>query len=237
MHLLPFLSSAVMVFFVGAVFYRYLKGRRMHTLMWSIGLALYAAGTFCEAYLAVEYHPALLRLWYLSGAMLTAAWLAQGSFYLLIRKPGVAHGLLAGLGVATLAAIGLVFAAPLTTAEFHTHLAVSAQYKDLLVRNGAMVFLTIVLNLYGTAGLVGGAAYSAWLFWRKRVLPHRMLGNLLIAFGALMPAGAGTLIRAGLGDYLYVSELLGAVVMFAGFMLATQSQPAERRAPAAVRAG
>jgi len=55
-----------------------------------------------------------------------------------------------------------------------------------------------------------------------------MIGNILIAAGALMPAMAGGFVRAGLVDWLYVSELLGAVLMFAGFMMATAGKPAER---------
>jgi hypothetical protein len=58
-------------------------------------------------------------------------------------------------------------------------------------------------------------------------LPNRVIGNVLIAAGALFPAGAGTFIKLGLGDWLYVSELLGATLMFFGFWLATRPQPAE----------
>lgn len=233
-HSLPFLSTAVTLAFASAVFYRFLKGRRKHTLMWSLGLLLYAAGTFSEAYLALAWSPFILRLWYLSGAMLTAAWLAQGSFYLLIRKPRVADSLLLGLIGLSVLATALVFSAPVDGAAFQPGIAISTQYKDLLTRGGVMVPLTIFLNLFGTVGLVGGAAYSAWLFWRKRVLLNRMLGNILIAVGGLFPAMAGTLIRIGMGDWLYVSELIGAAVMFVGFTLATQPQPVEK--PAAVPA-
>jgi hypothetical protein len=78
-----------------------------------------------------------------------------------------------------------------------------------------ITLLTIVLNIYGTIALVGGALYSAYLFWRKSVLFNRMLGNLLIAAGALMPAMAGSFVKAGLVDWLYMSELLGVVLMYA----------------------
>src|SRR5439155_531976 len=128
------------------------------------------------------------------------------------------------------------FTAPVSGALFKTGVPVSTQYKSLLTRTGLMVLLTILLNIYGTVTLVGGAAWSAWLFWRKRVLANRMAGNILIAIGALLPASAGTLISLGLGDWLYVSELLGAGLMFLGFWLATQPQPAERPAQAAARA-
>jgi hypothetical protein len=39
----------------------------------------------------------------------------------------------------------------------------------------------------------------------------------------------GTFIRLGMSDWLYLSELLGAVLMFAGFMVATSEQPAESK--------
>jgi hypothetical protein len=79
---------------------------------------------------------------------------------------------------------------------------------------------------------VGGAIWSAWLFWRKQVLPQRMIGNIFIAMGALFPAAGGTLVKLGLGDWLYASELLGAILMFVGFWLATQMQVASAEAKA-----
>jgi hypothetical protein len=106
---------------------------------------------------------------------------------------------------------------------------VSTQYKEILTRTAPVIVLTILLNLYGTIGLVGGALYSAFLFWRKKVLINRLLGNILIAAGALMPAMAGTLIQAGLADWLYVSEFFGVVLMYLGFLQATVPAPAVAR--------
>ena len=53
---------------------------------------------------------------------------------------------------------------------------------------------------------------------------NRVLGNVLIAAGALMPAMAGSFVKAGLADILYISELIGAILMFLGFLLSTQKQ-------------
>jgi hypothetical protein len=234
-HILPFVSTAITAAFAVAVLRRYLVGRRLHSLLWGLGLALYALGTLAEAYLALRWSPFMLRLWYLTGAMLTAAWLGQGTVYLLVRRPGVAHALLVLLLLASLAAAVAVFLAPVDSAAFQAGAPISTQYRGLLARSGLMILLTILLNIYGTLTLIGGALWSAWLFARKRVLPNRMLGNLLIAAGALFPAGAGTLIGLGLADWLYASELAGAVLMFWGFHLSTQPQPAARPAPVAAR--
>ena len=41
-----------------------------------------------------------------------------------------------------------------------------------------------------------------------------------------MPAMAGSFVKAGLADILYISELIGAILMFLGFLLSTQKQKA-----------
>jgi hypothetical protein len=228
LHSLPFFSTGITLIFAVAVLNRYRHGRTPHSLMWGIGLLLYAAGTFAEAFLAIAWNEPLLRMWYLAGAMLTAAWLGQGTVYLLIRKRGVAQGMMWGLALVSLVAVVLVFLAPINAAGFDPRVPLSSQYKTMMTRNGLMAFLTVILNIYGTLTLVGGAVWSAWLFFRKRVLINRMWGNVLIAGGAMFPAGAGTLIALHLGDWLYVSELIGATLMFVGFTLATQPQPAEQ---------
>jgi len=210
-----------------AVFSRYFRRGGTHLLFWGIGLALYGLGTLSEAFLGLAWSPFVLRVWYICGAMLTAAWLGQGTLYLLVRKPGVANGFATGLTIVSMVAIAAVFLAPMTKIAYNISLPASVQYKDILVRNSLMIVLTIVLNLYGTVLLVGGALYSAFLFWRKRVLAHRVVANVLIAAGALLPASAGTFVKLGLADWLYVSELLGAILMFSGFLQATSQQPAK----------
>ncbi|MBN2500533.1 MAG: hypothetical protein JXB38_07155, partial [Anaerolineales bacterium] len=52
-------------------------------------------------------------------------------------------------------------------------------------------------------------------------LLHRTIGNILIAVGALSPAFGGAFSRFGISGALYISELLGAILMFIGFLRAT----------------
>ncbi len=94
-------------------------------------------------------------------------------------------------------------------------------------RDSLTTTLLAIFAVYGTVALVGGALYSAYIFLRKRVMPQRVLGNVFIAIGGLSPAMGGTLAARGLGDVLFVSELLGAVLLFIGFRLATTQQPVE----------
>ncbi len=158
--------------------------------------------------------------------MLTAAWLGQGTVHLLVRRGRLAitlTGILAALSV--LAAI-MVLSSPLSTAAANYRVAqpISSQYQNILTRNGLTVFLTILLNIYGTLTLVGGAIYSVVIFLRKHVMVHRMIGNIFIAVGAIAPAMAGSFVRLGLPDLLYLAELVGAILMYIGFLEATTSR-------------
>lgn len=234
MHIIPFLSTLVTFTFAAAVFNRYLKKHSLHLLFWSIGLLWFGIGTLSEVILALTFSGLVLKLWYLSGAMLTAAWLGQGTIHLLVRKSGVAWALTGVLIAVSLAAATLILLAPLTpaAASYNVKMAISSQYKDILTRGGLTIVLTILLNIYGTLTLVGGAIYSAIIFWRKGVLLNRMIGNVLIAAGALAPAMAGSFVKMGLVDALYLSELIGVVLMYIGFIRAT-TVPGREEAPAA----
>ena len=230
MQYISVLSTLVTLIFTVAVLNRYQKRRGTHLLLWGVGLIFYGLGTFTEVLLAFSFSELAMKVWYLSGAMLTAAWLGKGTVHLLVRKRGLASTLTVLLVIISLVAAGLVLVAPVTSqaASYNLSQPVSAQYKEIMTRNGAIIALTILLNIYGTIALVGGAIYSAFLFWRKQVLVNRLVGNILIAAGALMPAMAGSLIKAGLADWLYVSELLGVVIMYTGFLQATTANVVAR---------
>lgn len=233
MHFIPIFSTIVTFGFAVAVLNRWQYKKPNHLLFWGIGLIWYGLGTLCEVVLSITYTPFILKLWYLSGAMLTAAWLGQGTVYLLVRRRNTAKILMVLLLIATAASVILISTSPIIPgAVYDTTRPVSEQYKEILVRSGPVILLTILLNIYGTVALVGGALYSAFLFWRKKILVNRMLGNILIAAGALMPAMAGSLLKAGMVDFLYLSEFVGVVMMYSGFLLAVSTRPAMQSASA-----
>lgn len=287
-QVLPMISSAIILLFAVQVFRRYRARGGLHLLLWGIGLGMFGAGSLAEAYLGISWQPVMFRLWYLGGAMLNAAWLGQGTVYLLRgqRLPNLlvslalgftlaavvvvlvgqwvvtlsstalfgfiilaglvltvglqrrwvhrwnpsrlTTGLMVALVVGSLIAGYLVFTMPLDASRFTTQETLSAQYRAILPHGASVRRLTPIFNIYGVITLVGGALYSTWLLWRKEIVPHRVAGNLLIALGALSVAFASTLVRFGLGDYLYVGELTAAILMLAGFSLATARIPAVR---------
>jgi hypothetical protein len=217
--LLPFVSSAVSLAFAIAVFVRYLGHRgHSHLLVWTIGLLMYGMGGFCEGWNgAFGWSPLVFRLWYLFGAMLVAAWLGQGTVYLL-AKPLAGHISLAILVVASVYGTVCIFSAGLDPSlmlkgELSGHAIAKAGNALASPR-----LLTPFFNIYGTITLVGGAVYSAFIFFRKKVLADRAIGNVLIAVGSMLPAFGGTFSRFGFASALYVSELLGVVIIFMGFL-------------------
>jgi len=219
--LLPFASFVVSFIFAFLVLKRYAVRKGAHLLLWGIGLVFYGIGGFCEAYYgAFGWNSLIFRLWYLFGAILVAAWLGQGTVYLLAKRRW-ANVAMAILLVLSIYAAIRVFSAEVDPTLMTTSVHTGSELSGHAIVTGGVRSLTPIFNLYGTVTLVGGAVYSAWIFYRKRVLLHRTIGNILIAVGALAPAFGGAGSRMGIPAALYIGELLGAVLMFIGFWRAT----------------
>jgi hypothetical protein len=227
--LLPFFSCIVSFVFALFVFNRYLKRKGAHLLLWGIGMVFYSIGGFCEAYFgAFGWNPTIFRLWYLFGAILVAAWLGQGTVFLLAKRRW-ANAFMVILGLASIFAVVRVFSAQLDPTQMATNLQAGGEMNGHAIVTPGVRVLTPFFNLYGTVTLVGGAAWSAFIFWRKRVLLHRVIGNIFIAIGAMLPAFGGTFSLLGIKGALYLSEMLGAVLMFSGFIRATSLMKSEEQ--------
>lgn len=228
--LLSLLAAVISGIFSIVVLNRYRERGGMHLLVWGIGLVLYSLSTLAQAILFQGWNALFFRLWYWAGAMIVAAWLGQGTIHLLVRRGRIAMILLGVLTVASLIALVLVLQVPLNPGGGNFTLPNwISTYSRVLppseTPEGVVRRLTVLFNVYGTIGLVGGAIYSGWLFLRKQILPNRVLGNVLIAAGGLSNALGGTLARLGGPEFLPLSQLLGAGLIFAGFWLAVSGAP------------
>ncbi len=214
--LLPLASSILSFVFAAAVFKRFFsRPAHQHLFVWGIGLVFYGIGGACEAFTgAFGFNPVVLKIWYLFGAILVAAWLGQGTVFLLARDKWVRITTV----ILVVASIFATFA--VIIAGVDPNYQVGAELTGKAFTTTWVRTLTPFFNIYGTVTLTGGALYSAWLFWRKRVLPNRMVGNILIAAGAMAPAFGGVLNRFGLPG-LYIGEFIGVFLMYIGFMQAT----------------
>jgi hypothetical protein len=242
--IISIISLIVTVVFAAMVFARYPQRHHTYLLFWGIGLLLYGIGVFTQAYLSAGgwtqgdgTHDFAYRWWYLSGAILTSAWLGQGTVYLLIRRKVIANALAVILLIASLAAVYVLMTGTLKE-PYYSNMISSVNNGGLLsgktVDAGKTVYIVpdiaalgfaLPFNLYGTLTLVGGALYSGFLFWRKRILLNRLTGNILIAAGALFPVLGGTLNDLHLTGFLYLGIFFGVIVMFVGFLQASKPQP------------
>lgn len=223
---LPFVSTLIMLIFTVSVFQRYFVRRNLAFLYWGIGLAMFGAGSFAESYLALAWSPVVFFIWYVFGAALNAAWLGHGTLSLLVKKPWV-HWVTAVLIIGSVIAGILMLTTRLDASAYQPGVAISEQYREIMPKGAPVRLTTPFFNIYGLLTLVGGALYSGYLFWRKRVLPNRVLGNVCIAAGALSIALASSATRLGEGGYLYIGELVAAALMYAGFRMAAgpRSEP------------
>ncbi len=210
---LPILTTCFAAFFASALFIRYReKGGGPHLLWWGIGMVTYGIGTFTEAFTTlVGWDPLVFRFWYVAGAFLGGYPLAQGSIYLLMNRRFADWSARIVTGVIVLGAI-FVFLSPLDVSLAQAH----RLKGDVLVWSWIRL-MTPFINIYALAFLAGGAALSAWKFLAVPEQHNRYLGNILIAIGAILPAIGGTATRFGYVEVLYVTELAGLLLIFAGY--------------------
>src|SRR5215216_1126649 len=131
MNFLPYLSTIVTFAFTVAVYNRYRQRGGIHLLLWAVGLLFYGLGTLSEVILGLTFNVFMLKIWYLTGAMLTAAWLGMGTVHLLIRKGNTAQVLTWVLALVSVIAFILVMIAPVTSTNYDVTHPASEQYKEI----------------------------------------------------------------------------------------------------------
>ena len=77
--------------------------------------------------------------------------------------------------------------------------------------------MTPFINAYAALFLVGGAVWSCHRFWGVPGQRSRTLGTALIAVGGILPGIGGSMAKAGTVEALYVAELVGLILIWAGY--------------------
>ena len=211
---------------------RWLRRGQPHERAWTVAMALFSLGSFSLWWAeSTGWSSGVFRLFFLTGAVLNVAWLALGTIYLLVgRRVGdvVQTSLVALSGLAT----GIVLIAPMKTEiiddQFPTGKEVFGAAPRILAAVGSGVPALVIIL---------GALWSTWRVLRKKnpslsstsqrnvVSPGRLaVGNVLIATGTIVLSLSGTLAgRLGKDRAFAITLLTGVVVLFVGFLVASNS--------------
>lgn len=217
MVVFPLIATIISLSCAVVAMRRYLAQHRPYELSWAIAFGFFAlgAGAATIGYLA-GWTPLLVRLFYVSGAILTTAFLGLGSLYLLLGTrldrwgPGIMLGVTA-----------LAFASVFNTAVDPARL--SEAWYALQTAGTPTRVLAILTNSFGATIVVGGALYSVSVGLRRGMPRERALGVLLIAIGTLVVASGSSLIRLfGSTTFLFVAMAPGVAIIMAGYLLANR---------------
>ena len=222
-HYVPVVTTILAVPFALEIYRRYREHpERLHLLWWAIGIATYGVGTFTEATTTlVGWNEPTFRAWYISGALLGGAPLAQGTVYLLLGKR-TAH-VLTGLLIAyVVIASVFVVLSPIDYSQVEAHRLTGRVLQWQWVRA-----FSPVVNLYAVVFLIGGAILSALRYSAEPATRHRVYANVLIAAGAILPGIGGTATRMGYVEVLYVTELAGLLLTWMGYRMSVRPAPAQ----------
>lgn len=213
-HFTPILTTLLTIPFT-VILYRHWrrKPESLYVMWWCIGVFTYGVGTLTESLTTLfGWQLPVFKAWYISGALLGGAPLAQGSIYLLMKRR-TGHILTAALLITVAAASVCVVMSPVDMTAVETYRLSGSVFEWQWVR-----LFSPFINTYALIFLVGGAFWSA-LKYRSAGDEYRVryIGNILIAVGALLPGIGGAATRAGYVEVLYVTELLGLAMIWLGY--------------------
>lgn len=210
--LLAFAAALITLRLSADLVRRYLVGRFPAHAAWAAALAAFALASGALAWgAAAGWSEPAFRVYYLGGALLSAALLGTGSLLLAGRRR-VALVALVYVGLA----VGVALAMPLAGDLSGSDVPDAREVLDLWPAR----ILAIVGNALGTLAVVLVAVAS---------FRHRPLGNVLILAGVGVAALGSALGGLGVGA-LAPMLALAAVLLYAGFVAPTPGASPPRRA-------
>lgn len=223
-HYLPILTTVVSVVF-GTILYRRWRQKpaARYLFWWFVGVAMYGVGTLTESLTTLGgWSLPVFKAWYISGAFLGGAPLAQGTVHLLVNAKTARRLDVALVAYVAFASV-FVLLSPVDLSLVEPHRLSGKVFEWQWVR-----LFSPFVNLYAAAFLIGGAVYSAVRYWREAGTwrARRAVGNGLIALGALLPGIGGSAARFDHVEVLYVTELLGLLLIWAGYAVIVRSDSA-----------
>lgn len=218
-HYIPIATTVFSAIFFSILFRHWNRQRQtLYLFWWMLGVLFYGAGTVTESINTLAgYSGANFKAWYIFGALLGGAPLAQGSVYLLMKRKN-ANILSAILITVIIITSILVICSPL-----HEVKGTSVRLNGKILQWSFIRLITPFINIYAFIFLVGGAVYSAYIYYKQKHFKNRFYGNLLIAIGGLLPGIGGSFTKFGYVEVLYVTEFIGLCFIYWGYYVIKQA--------------
>lgn len=214
---IPVITTLLALVYSIRTFILYRKFRNAYLLWYSLGLFDYALATFCESmHNILGYRENIFRLWYISGALMSAFTLSQGFlFFLLKRNYAVFISLF--WFIYLLYPIYSVIQSPIMIP------AVSERMHGGLLQWQWIRMFTPAINIYATLLLFVGGIYSAGKYLRDPVGEPKFMACIFISVGTFVIGMVGGLYtRIGYIYVLYITELAGLILLFYGINTLTK---------------
>lgn len=211
---IPILTTLFSVFFVKEIYGHYKNRKTPYLLWWTIGVLTFGLGTLSESInVLFGWSVINLKYWYIVGALLGGFPLAQGSVYLLMKRK---FANITSWFFVTLILVASVFVVltPINIPDGFEYKLTGSVFSWKWVR-----YFSPTINLYSFIFLVGGAIYSAIKYYRQVDKEARFKGNVFIAIGGLLPGIGGTMTRMGHVNVLFVTELIGLILIYVGYRI------------------
>lgn len=210
---IPILTTLLSaVFFVILYKHWIYKSNPSYLFWWMIGVLCYGLGTLTESIVGIfQWSEPVFKSWYILGALLGGFPLAQGSVYLIFQKRTATIMMFVVVTIIVIASV-LVLLSPI---DYSLVEPTRLTGKVLVWKNVRLI--TPFVNIYAFIFLVGGAVYSAYRYSRDEQFKSRFIGNIFIAVGGLLPGIGGSFTKFGYTEVLYVTELLGIILIYMGY--------------------
>ncbi|GAB5556378.1 MAG: hypothetical protein SchgKO_05910 [Schleiferiaceae bacterium] len=211
---IPIITTLFAIYFTAEIYKHYKKHPTQYLLWWTLGVITFGLGTLSESVHALfGWQLFNLKFWYILGALLGGFPLAQGSVYLLMPKKFAKASTYIFMTLIVIASIAVIMTPVSIPEGFDYHLT-GKVFEWKWVR-----YFSPFINLYAFIFLVGGAIYSAWRYSKYPEHRVRYKGNIFIAIGGLLPGIGGTFTRMGYVEVLFVTELLGLLLIYYGYLI------------------
>ncbi|KAA3617937.1 MAG: hypothetical protein DWQ05_07785 [Calditrichaeota bacterium] len=215
-HYIPIFTTIIAVFFSLKMWKHWRqKPEALYLFWWFIGVVAFGLGTLVESLTTLfGWNVIVFKMWYISGALLGGAPLALGTVYLLMNDSAAHRWMVAVISLIIIASICVSLSPILYEQVEMTRLS-----GKVLQWQWVRLFSPFI-NGFAFIFLVGGAAWSAWKYWKLGdKFKNRFSGNVFIAIGGLLPGIGGASARADFVEILYITEFIGLICIWLGYWI------------------